>query len=108
MLAFRLDTGHMGELLIEGAGAFESLQWAMSRDLSGMENDQGRYTLLCNERGGVSSHLLTGAADEPTLDGEVLAFDPAEPRQGLIEEVTRHRIAVSKPTDAHLRWYLLG
>src|SRR5438105_15382447 len=44
------DTGHMGEVLIEGPGALDSLQYAVSRDLAGMEIGQGRYTLLCNER----------------------------------------------------------
>jgi|SRR5579862_1300860 len=52
------DTGHMGEVLIEGAGALESLQGAVSRDLAGMENGQGRYTLLCNESGGVFDDLI--------------------------------------------------
>jgi len=52
------DTGHMGEVLVEGPGAFESLQGAVSRDLTGMDNGQGRYTLLCNERGTVHDDLI--------------------------------------------------
>jgi len=52
------DTGHMGELLIEGAGALESLQRIVSRDLAGMEDGQGRYTLLTNERGTVIDDLI--------------------------------------------------
>ena len=52
------DCGHMGELLIEGAGALASLQAITSRDLSGMENDQGRYTLLTTERGTVIDDLI--------------------------------------------------
>ncbi len=52
------DTGHMGEVLVEGPGAFESLQGAVSRDLTGMDNGQGRYTLLCNERGTVIDDLI--------------------------------------------------
>ena len=52
------DTGHMGEVLIEGPGALESLQRTVSRDLAGMEDGQGRYTLLCNERGTVIDDLI--------------------------------------------------
>ena len=52
------DTGHMGEVLIEGAGALDSLQGAVSRDLAGMDDGQGRYTLLCNERGTVIDDLI--------------------------------------------------
>ena len=52
------DTGHMGEVRVEGSGALESLQAAVSRDLTGMENGQGRYTLLCNERGTVLDDLI--------------------------------------------------
>src|SRR3954469_133941 len=47
------DTAHMGELIVEGSGALESLQALVSRDLSGMEDGQGRYTLLTTERGTV-------------------------------------------------------
>ena len=52
------DTGHMGELLIEGPGALDSLQTLVSRDLSGMDNDQGRYALLMTERGTVLDDLI--------------------------------------------------
>ncbi|HYF47837.1 MAG TPA: glycine cleavage system aminomethyltransferase GcvT [Planctomycetota bacterium] len=52
------DTGHMGELLVEGPGAFESLQALVSRDLSGMEDGQGRYTLLMTPQGTVLDDLI--------------------------------------------------
>ena len=52
------DTGHMGEVLVQGPGALDSLQRAVSRDLAGMEDGQGRYALLCNERGTVIDDLI--------------------------------------------------
>ncbi|MCY3023337.1 MAG: glycine cleavage system aminomethyltransferase GcvT [Planctomycetota bacterium] len=52
------DTAHMGELLVEGPGALESLQRLVSRDLAGMEDGQGRYTLLMTERGTVLDDLV--------------------------------------------------
>ena len=45
----------------------------------------------------------------PTADYlNLLQFDDLSKQKRGIEEVTRHRIAVSEPTDAHLRGYLLG
>ena len=52
------DCGHMGEVVIEGPGAFASLQALTSRDLTGMEPEQGRYTLLTTERGTVVDDLI--------------------------------------------------
>jgi aminomethyltransferase len=52
------DTGHMGEVVVEGPGALASLQRAVSRDLSKMEDGQGRYTLLCAENGTVHDDLI--------------------------------------------------
>ena len=52
------DTAHMGEVVIEGSGALDSLQALTSRDLAGMEDGQGRYTLLMNERGTVVDDLV--------------------------------------------------
>lgn len=52
------DTAHMGQLLVEGPGALESLQRLVSRDLAGMEDGQGRYTLLTTERGTVIDDLV--------------------------------------------------
>jgi aminomethyltransferase len=52
------DTAHMGELLIEGPGALESLQALVSRDLAGMEDGQGRYTLLTTPQGTVIDDLI--------------------------------------------------
>ncbi len=60
------DTGHMGEVVIEGPGALESLQNAVSRDLAGMDIGQGRYTLLCNERGTVLDDLIIFKRGENT------------------------------------------
>ena len=52
------DTGHMGELLVEGSGALESLQGLVSRDLAGMDDGQGRYTLLTTALGTVIDDLI--------------------------------------------------
>ena len=52
------DTAHMGQLHVEGPGALESLQRLVSRDLAGLADGQGRYTLLTTERGTVLDDLI--------------------------------------------------
>jgi len=52
------DTAHMGQLLVEGPGALESLQRLVSRDLAGLADGQGRYTLLTTDRGTVLDDLI--------------------------------------------------
>ncbi|MFH0938561.1 MAG: glycine cleavage system aminomethyltransferase GcvT [Planctomycetota bacterium] len=52
------DTGHMGELAVEGPGALASLQSLVSRDLDGLADGQGRYALLTTSRGTVCDDLI--------------------------------------------------
>src|SRR6266566_2497507 len=51
------DISHMGEVLIQGAGAEGFLNSMLTNDLRKLETGQGQYTLMCNERGGVVDDL---------------------------------------------------
>ena len=58
------DITHMGEVTITGPSAESFLNRVLTNDLSRLENGQGHYTLMCNERGGVIDDLYayrTGA-----------------------------------------------
>lgn len=52
------DASHMGELLVEGPGAFAVLQRMASNDLAGMADGQARYSPLCSEDGGTVDDVL--------------------------------------------------
>jgi aminomethyltransferase len=52
------DVSHMGELEVEGPGAREFLQAALSNDLDRIGPDQAQYTLLTNEQGGIVDDLI--------------------------------------------------
>jgi aminomethyltransferase len=52
------DISHMGELFITGPGAEAWLNRMLSNDVARLENGQGQYTLLLNDRGGVIDDLL--------------------------------------------------
>jgi aminomethyltransferase len=52
------DVSHMGQLSLRGAGAREYLQARLSNDLDRIGADQAQYTLLTNERGGITDDLI--------------------------------------------------
>src|SRR5512133_2815445 len=52
------DVSHMGELVVEGAGAREFLQSVLSNDVRRLEPGLAQYTLLTNEQGGIVDDLI--------------------------------------------------
>ena len=52
------DVSHMGELIVEGAGAREFLQSVLSNDVERLEPGLAQYTLLTNEQGGIIDDLI--------------------------------------------------
>mgnify|MGYP000805070201 CR=1 FL=1 len=52
------DVSHMGEFLLEGKSAFDTIQRLMSNDMTGLCDGQIRYTMMLNERGGEVDDLL--------------------------------------------------
>lgn len=59
------DVSHMGRFVLQGAGAFELLQFITSNDVSRLQPNQAQYSALMNERGGIVDDLLVHkVADE--------------------------------------------
>ena len=52
------DVSHMGEFLITGKDALKNLQIIFTNDFSNMKSGRVRYTLLCNEEGGILDDLV--------------------------------------------------
>jgi aminomethyltransferase len=52
------DVSHMGELLVEGPGARDFLQSALSNELDRIGPGKAQYTLLTNEQGGIVDDLI--------------------------------------------------
>jgi aminomethyltransferase len=52
------DISHMGQLIVDGAGAREWLNTMLSNNLEKLELGQGQYTFLLNERGGIIDDLI--------------------------------------------------
>jgi aminomethyltransferase len=58
------DVSHMGEFVIAGAGALENIQRIFTNDFATMTAGRVRYTLLCNEAGGIIDDLVICKMDE--------------------------------------------
>lgn len=52
------DVSHMGEVIISGKDAFDYLQKVMTNDFTSLQDGKIRYTLMCNDQGGVIDDLL--------------------------------------------------
>lgn len=51
------DVSHMGEILVEGPTAEADVQWLVSNDISGLQDGDATYALLCHENGGTVDDL---------------------------------------------------
>jgi aminomethyltransferase len=58
------DVSHMGEFTITGKGALEALQQIFTNDFTNMAIGRVRYTLMCNEAGGIIDDLVACKMDE--------------------------------------------
>ena len=52
------DLGHMGELFVSGPEAGAALDWAVIVDASAMPIGRARYSMICNEAGGIIDDLI--------------------------------------------------
>jgi aminomethyltransferase len=52
------DVSHMGEFVLKGPGTLGALQRLFTNDFTGMAIGRVRYTLMCNESGGVIDDLV--------------------------------------------------
>ena len=58
------DVSHMGRLSVKGLHAKRLLERACSRRIGTMQQGQCRYSLMCNERGGVRDDVIVMRQDE--------------------------------------------
>lgn len=52
------DVSHMGEVLCKGKDALANLQKILTNNFDNMVDGQARYSLMCNEKGGVVDDLI--------------------------------------------------
>ena len=57
------DVSHMGEVYLAGRNALANLQNLMTNDFSRMSDGRVRYSLMCNDRGGIVNDLIVYRQD---------------------------------------------
>ncbi|AXK34334.1 glycine cleavage system aminomethyltransferase GcvT [Streptomyces armeniacus] len=60
------DLSHMGELTVTGPQAAELLDYALIGNLSAVKPGRARYTMICDERGGILDDLIVYRLAEDT------------------------------------------
>lgn len=63
------DLSHMGELTISGPQAGELLDYALVGNLSALKPGRARYTMICDERGGILDDLIVYRLAGPESTG---------------------------------------
>ncbi|MGB9473549.1 MAG: glycine cleavage system aminomethyltransferase GcvT [Candidatus Udaeobacter sp.] len=58
------DISHMGQLIVEGAGASEWLNAMLTNNVGKLDVGTGQYTFLLNERGGIIDDLIVYRIDQ--------------------------------------------
>lgn len=58
------DVSHMGEIMCSGVHALEAVNWVLTNDFSDMHTGRVRYSLMCNESGGIIDDLVVVKMDD--------------------------------------------
>lgn len=90
------DVSHMGEVIYQGKDALANLNYLLTNDFSELAAGRVRYTLMCNEQGGVIDDLLVYKCNEETY---LLVINAAN-RQKDIAWMKQHLFGEVIFTDA--------
>jgi len=61
------DITHMGRCTVRGVNAAALLDYLLTRDISPMKINQGHYTVMCNNHGGIIDDLVVFRLEEDTF-----------------------------------------
>jgi len=61
------DVTHMGRCTVKGVNAAALLNYLLTRDISSMKINQGHYTVMCNNDGGIIDDLVVFRLEEDTF-----------------------------------------
>jgi aminomethyltransferase len=66
--AVAFDVSHLGTVRVEGAGAFDHLQYSLSNDLRRISPGRAQYTHLLDEAGSVTDDIIVWWVDDERFD----------------------------------------
>lgn len=99
------DISHMGRLRFEGSRAHELLDHVLTRRVSNITPGQVRYSLICNENGGILDDVLLSNLESPSSRQFFLLVVNASNRNKIVQWLQPHLadypdVAFNDVTDA--------
>ncbi|QDI89846.1 glycine cleavage system aminomethyltransferase GcvT [Salicibibacter halophilus] len=98
------DVSHMGEALIEGETALDTLQTILTNDASKLEAGKAQYSLMCNEKGGTVDDFLVYQLESE----QYMVIPNAANRERDIAWLKQHAQAGTTVTDVSDDYALLA
>src|SRR6266436_3028772 len=98
------DVSHMGEIEVEGPQANALLQGLLSNDLDRIEPGEAQYTLLTNERGGITDDLIAYRLERCRF----LLVVNASNREADFSRLKQHEISGSDVRDVSDEYALIA
>jgi aminomethyltransferase len=84
------DISHMGRLRFDGPRADQLLDHILTRRVMDMQNGQVRYSLLCNEEGGILDDVLVSCLESPSGKNYFLLVVNASNRTKVVRWLQPH------------------
>lgn len=84
------DVSHMGRLKFEGPGSERLLDRLLTRQVAGMDVGQVRYSLMCNEDGGILDDVLVSYVATPSGKHFHLLVVNASNREKIVRWIEQH------------------
>ena len=99
------DISHMGRLRFEGDRAEQLLSHLLTRRISDMQDGMVRYSLICNEEGGILDDVLVSKLESPSGRRYFLMVVNASNRPKILKWLAPHLadfpdVAMNDVTDA--------
>lgn len=82
------DLSHMGEITVTGPRAGELLDYALVGNLSALAAGRARYTMICDENGGILDDLIVYRTGGPEATPEYLVVANASNAQVVLDALT--------------------
>ncbi len=98
------DISHMGRIRFEGGRADQLLDYLLTRRVTDLQPGMVRYSLMCNEEGGILDDVLVSCLDSPSGRQIFLLVVNASNREKIVKWLAPHAsdfpdVAVNDVTD---------
>lgn len=96
------DVSHMGEIFIQGSDALKNVQNIFTNDFEKMKAGQIRYTVMCNESGGIIDDLILYKYNDEKFMGVVNASNKEKDFEWIKNHLTGDVEAVDSSDEIGL------